>query len=224
VTLPQAIPDPAWQALARHYPALAELPPAQLAQVRAQPVLEWPAGTRLFGEGDACPGAALLLAGEIEVYKRASDGRSLRVYQVRPGETCFATLQALSRGEAYRVAGQTTQATQAVVVPAGLFEQLLRASPAFARMMVVSLSDRLADLLSLVETTAFARVDARLAAALLGHGPTLAVTHQQLAEQLGVSREGVTRTLGDWAAQGIVRLGRGRIDIADPAALRRMAG
>lgn len=220
----QAIPDDTWQALARHYPALAELPPAQAAQVRAQPVLHWPAATRLFHAGDPCPGAALLLSGEIEVYKRAADGRSLRVYQVRPGETCFATLQALSHGEAYRVSGQTTQPTQAVVVPSALFEQLLRSSPPFARMMVVSLSDRLADLLSLVETTAFARVDARLASALLGHGPTLRVTHQHLAEQLGVSREGVTRTLGEWAAQGFVRLGRGRIDIADPAALRRLAG
>ncbi len=217
----QALNDAQWQQLGSFYPALADLPEAAAASLRAQALMHWPAGAPLFREGDACLGAALLLAGEIEVYKRSVDGRSLRVYRVRPGETCFATMQALSRGEAYRVNGQTTEPTDALLVPAPLFEQLLRSSPAFARMMVVSLSDRLADLLSLVETTAFARVDARLAAALLGHGSTLRVTHQQLAEQLGVSREGVTRTLGDWASQG---LGRERVDILQPAALRHLAG
>lgn len=39
------------------------------------------------------------------------------------------------------------------------------------------------------------------------------VTHQELADRLGTSREVVSRILKDWEEQGVLRLGRGRIEL-----------
>ncbi len=81
----------------------------------------------------------------------------------------------------------------------------------------------MADLTGLIDAVAFRKLDQRLAAALLGRGQDLAITHQQLADELGTVREIVTRLLRRFEREGWVRLGRERIHIADSPALRALA-
>jgi CRP/FNR family transcriptional regulator len=51
----------------------------------------------------------------------------------------------------------------------------------------------------------------------------VALTHQQLADELGSVREIVTRLLRGFSDQGLVRLTRGAIEVLDAVALRRVA-
>lgn len=46
------------------------------------------------------------------------------------------------------------------------------------------------------------------------------ISHEALADAIGSRLEVVTRALGDLAQRGILRLGRGRIEILDPDAMR----
>ncbi|MBP7488866.1 MAG: winged helix-turn-helix domain-containing protein, partial [Azospira sp.] len=85
-------------------------------------------------------------------------------------------------------------------------------------------SERLAELMQLVEEVAFHRLDQRLAKLLLAkNGDTLHATHQQLAEELGSVREIVSRLLKGFAAQGLVALGREQIGILDRNGLKSLA-
>jgi len=77
-----------------------------------------------------------------------------------------------------------TRATRLVLIPPSVFEQWL-ALPAFRNFVMGMFADRMADLASLIDAIAFRRLDQRLAAALLGRGPDLSVTHQALADELG---------------------------------------
>ena len=107
------------------------------------------------------------------------------------------------------------------MAPAG-FERWAAFEP-FRRYVFGIFADRLADLMALAEAVAFQRLDQRLAAALLGHGATLKLTHQALADELGTAREIVTRLLRRFEQQGWVRLGRERIELHDAVALRALA-
>jgi CRP/FNR family transcriptional regulator len=66
-------------------------------------------------------------------------------------------------------------------------------------------SERMAELMQLVEEVAFRKLDQRLAALLLGKGRLVPATHQQLADELGSVREMVSRLLKGFAEQGLVR-------------------
>ncbi|MDP3338445.1 MAG: helix-turn-helix domain-containing protein, partial [Rhodoferax sp.] len=79
-----------------------------------------------------------------------------------------------------------------------------------------------ADLTSLIDAVAFQRLDRRLAAALLGRGQQLNLTHQTLADELGTVREMVTRLLRRFEREGWVSLGREQIQIVNGAALRTL--
>ena len=63
----------------------------------------------------------------------------------------------------------------------------------------------------------------RLAQALCAKGPVLHTTHQALADELGTVSEIVSRLLNRFERAGWVKLGRERIELAQPNALRRLA-
>jgi CRP/FNR family transcriptional regulator len=95
-------------------------------------------------------------------------------------------------------------------------------SPAFRVFVFNSLSQRMAHLMALVDDVAFRRVDQRLASRLLLHRQSEATTHQMLADELGTSREVVSRILESFQQSGMIRLGRKRIEILNRVALDRL--
>lgn len=77
------------------------------------------------------------------------------------------------------------------------------------------IADRLADVISLVEEVTFRRMDERLADYLeQSTQATLKITHQQIAADLGTSREVISRLLKDMQQQGKLELGRGWIKLS----------
>lgn len=81
------------------------------------------------------------------------------------------------------------------------------------------ISDRLSDVISVVEEVAFRRVDRRLAGYLLQHtdetSNLMQATHQSIASDLGTSREVVSRILKDFEQQGLISITRGAITLED---------
>lgn len=206
------------------YPVLDELPPTLRAQVAAQAqAIVVPAGAVLFDERQPCQGFPFILRGGIRVIKPAANGRELPLYRVLPGESCIITSSCLLGDADYNARGVTESETELVLLPRALFDGLLD-QPAFRNFVFHLFSERMAELMQLVEEVAFRKLDQRLAGLLLGRGRLVHATHQQLADELGSVREMVSRLLKGFAEQGLVRLSREQVEIIDPAGLRRLAG
>ena len=156
------------------------------------------------------------------VARGAANGRSLELYRVTPGELCVVSTSCLFGQQALTAHGDTTEPTELVLLSPAGFERWSAHEP-FRRFVFGIFADRLADLMALAEAVAFQRLDQRLASALLGHGATLRLTHQALADELGTAREIVTRLLKRFEQRGWVALGRERIELRDAAALRAVA-
>ncbi|WP_119155527.1 Crp/Fnr family transcriptional regulator [Caldimonas tepidiphila] len=211
-------------ALLRHYACLQGLPHERLVEDLAREArwLEAPAGTPLFDEGRPCGGFPFVLDGEVRVLRASAGGRALELYRVAPGEVCLLSACCLFGAAVLPAQGETTQPTRLLVLSPAAFERWAAHAP-FRRYLFGLFAERLAELMALSEAVAFQRLDQRLAAALLGQGPALHTTHQQLAERLGTVREIVSRLLERFEREGWVRLGRERIEIVDAVALRRLA-
>jgi CRP/FNR family transcriptional regulator len=210
--------------LAALYPVLDALPSDLAERLAAEAqAMTVPAGALVFDERQPCRGFPFVLKGGIRVVKLAANGRELPLYRVLPGESCIITSSCLLGRTDYNARGVAESETVLVLLPRTLFDRLLE-QPSFRAFVFGLFSERIAELMQLVEEVAFRKLDQRLAGLLLGRGRELAVTHQQLADELGSVREMVSRLLKGFAAQGLVRLGRERIEILDPAGLRRITG
>jgi CRP/FNR family transcriptional regulator len=206
------------------YPVLGELPPSLRADTLAHHVwhVHAPAGTVLFTEGAPCRGFPMVLHGTVRVACGSQGGRSLELYRVTPGEMCVISTTCLFGQAPLSAEGVALEPTDLMLLSAAGFSALGR-DEAFRRYAFGTLAERIAQLMALVEAVAFQRLDRRLAAALLGHGSVVAATHQDLADEVGTVREIVTRLLRRFEASGHLRIGRGRIELLAPAALRRIA-
>lgn len=211
--------------LRARYPLLATLPPPLfqcLAAEAAYAVV--PRGALLFDERQACGAFPLVLDGAVRVSKAAASGRELQLYRVAPGESCILTSSCLLGGQPYAARGVAETETRLVTLPPALFARLIDEHEPFRRHVFALFSERIAELMQLVEEIAFRRLDERLAALLASRGPLVRSTHQALADDLGSVREMVTRLLRSFAEQGWVRLGREQVEVLDTGALQRLAG
>jgi CRP/FNR family transcriptional regulator, anaerobic regulatory protein len=209
--------------LADLYPVISELPSGMCrsALEQLQP-MSVPAGVVIFDEHQPCQGFPLVLAGGIRVLKPAANGRELPLYRVLPGESCIITSSCLLGHSDYNARGITESETSLLLLPRPLFDEWL-SQPPFRNFVFHLFSERIAELMQLVEEVAFRKLDQRLAGLLLGKGRVIHATHQQLADELASVREMVSRLLKNFAEQGLVRLSREQVEILDPAGLRRIA-
>ena len=206
------------------YPAFEAMPAKLLDDTVAQAVVrQVPAGTVMFDEKNPCQAFPMLLSGSIRVTKTGANGRELQLYRVVPGESCILSSSCLLGGSPYPARGIAESDVTVVGLGAPIFSRLVAEHEPFRNYVFSLFSERIADLLQLVDAVAFQKLDQRLAALLLGKGKVVHTTHQALADELGSVREIVSRLLKSFAEQGLVSLGREQIEIVDAARLRRVA-
>ena len=203
------------------YPSLAQVQPALADLGGTLLPMRVPADTILFSESAACQGFPLVLEGEIKVSRNSGDGRSLELYRVVPGELCLVSSASLFRSQPLSAFGMTTKPSHFLLIRPELFKRWIE-TPAFRNDVLGLFAERMADLTGLIDAVAFHKLDRRLAAALLGRGQQLNITHQALADELGTVREMVTRLLRRFEREGWVSLGREQIQIVNSIALRSL--
>jgi CRP/FNR family transcriptional regulator, anaerobic regulatory protein len=212
------------QQLREHYAWSRDTPDDALdALVAAGTTADIPAGSGVFASGDHCERFPLVLDGTIRVRKVAPDGKEITLYRVGPGESCILTSSCLIGAADYTAGAIAETAVRLLALPQPVFQRLLAGNAAFRGEVFRDFARRMTEMMTLIDAVAFQRLDQRLADRLLGHGAELRISHQQLAQELGSVREIVSRLLGDFAARGYIRLGRGRIELLDAAGLRSVA-
>ena len=175
-----------------------------------------------YGDGSPCANYPLLLEGTVRISKSSPDGHELLLYLLNPGESCVITVVALLGETSFPAAGTADTPLSLLGVPRSVFLEMILKSPAFRVFVFNALSQRMAHLMALVDDVAFRRVDQRLASRLLLQRQPDTTTHQMLADELGTSREVVSRILETFQQSGMIRLGRKRIEILDRVALDRL--
>lgn len=210
-----------------HFPVLAAIDDAVWKEAVAEAMLMTvPAGEAVFREGDLCSNFLLVLDGAVRVQKLSENGREIVLYRVEEGQSCILTTACMLGGKAYDAEAFTETEVHAVALPFNAFQKALHGSRGFREFVFGAYSDRVTELLMLIDSISFGRIDQRLAAHLLDHADDndeLKVTHQELARDLGTAREVVSRMLKDFERRGLVRLGRGRISLQDHERLKQAA-
>lgn len=198
----------------------------QLA-ARAQP-RDYAEGEILFYEGDPCVGVHLITAGAVKIVKTTPSGRQL-VLAAQPAPATVAEVPVFDGGP-YPATVTATETARAYLIPRNDFLAFCKLHPELALRFLEVFGGRLRQLVFLVERITFGNVRQRLAQRLLdlaqaagGKAFTLDQTHEEIASYLGTVREVVTRNLGRFQSEGLIRLNRREILLLDADGLRAEA-
>jgi len=206
-------------------PYFSELSPAELDSIR-QLIFEKTAerGEIILLEGESAETLFFVVSGAVKVFKTSAEGKEQILSIVRPGES-FNEVPIFDDGS-----NPASAQAMGPVVLYGIRKNELKATlqnhPQVAMNIIKVLTERLRQLVSLVEDLSFRHVIGRVAKILLEHAgdgasPGLRLTQQEMAAMAGSTREVVSRSLKTLEEEGLIRLDRHRIVITDKEALRK---
>jgi CRP/FNR family transcriptional regulator len=194
---------------------LSQLSPAALKEFQALAIpTTYPSGSVLFMEGQAPRGVFLLLEGEIKLSLGSSGGKTLILRLARPGEV-LGLMSTLS-GSPYELTGEAMYPCQVAYVRGEDFLRFIAKYPEANQMVVRSLSAHYRAACEQLRTLGLAgSAHEKLAKLLLdwcakeketrdGTRVRLPLTHEEIAELIGTSRETVTRTLSEFRSRRLV--------------------
>lgn len=209
--------SPTAQQLFAVYPDLAEADqPPWLEILEQASVVEFPAKSTLLTAGSSCDAFLLMLDGTLRLYQIAEDGREVTLYRTNPGHICLMSLNSLIHNKPFKANAVTETSIRALMLSAEQFHQAMRVSEQFRTLVLSNLMNSVCEMIQTFYDTAFETLDMRLAC-LLGRlfertgSETLNVTHQELAQDLGTSREVVSRLLKKLENNQCITLSRGQI-------------
>jgi CRP/FNR family transcriptional regulator len=197
------------------FPGLDSRDPALSTELAARPLVRWEAGKVLVRDGGDCSAAPLVLTGSLQVSKATEEGRQIQLYCIGAGECCPLTTSVLLGGDPFPATVSAEVETEAIMVPSDLFVALIGRSTSFRRLVFGQFARRLGAVIELVEALAFRRLDERLKAFLLQEqcDRRLGLTHQEIADRMGTSREVVSRLLRDFESKGWLLTHRGYLEL-----------
>lgn len=191
-------------------------------------IVTLPAGHAICRDGAHCSHLPLILEGTARIYKIGENGREITLYRVEVGESCVLTASCVLSQRPFPAFAECETAVTAALVAPEQVGQWITTCPPWREFIFTLFAERLDEVFGVIDAVLFQRLDQRLASFLLrriGTKPlqSIQITHQELAAELGSSREVVTRLLKDLEGARLVQTGRGRIDLLDIRGLERKA-
>lgn len=191
-------------------------------------IMRMPADMEVFNGKQPMKHFVLLLEGNVRVYQPGPEGREITLYRVAPGDVCILSLTSMLRDQTHNVIAKTESETSALCISETQFRQLMSISEKFRDFILVTLSERLSNMMCLVQDSLFKNMHVRVACQLdrlfrQNRAFRFATTHQAIAQELGTTREVISRILKEFEKENYIQISRGTIEIISYDNIHRLA-
>ena len=206
------------------------LPPAAVQALSAiTSPAAYPKIAMLFVEGQSPRGVFILCGGRVKLSTSSADGKSLIVRIADPGEVLG--LPATITGKPYELTAEVIEPTQANFIARGDFLAFLRQHGEAALRVAQQLGETYHSAIAEMRNIGLSHsVGEKLARFLLdlseshdnGKGEvkvTLTLTHEEIAQTIGASRETVTRLFGEFKRKQLMKVKGSTLIIKNKAGL-----
>jgi CRP/FNR family transcriptional regulator, cyclic AMP receptor protein len=211
-----------------------QLPPAAVKDFDAlKSATTYPEGALLFMEKQDARSVFVLCEGEVKLSISSSEGKTLIMRVARAGE--ILGLMAALSGSPYEVTAETLRPCQVAFVRREEFLGFVAKHPEASQSVVRQMSAQYQGACEQLRTVGLsASAHEKLARLLLtwsagmqstkeGTRIKLPLTHEEIAEFIGTTRETVTRTLSDFKVRHLVAIQGSTLMIPSRAALESFA-
>ncbi len=199
--------------------------PAEMEEiVRATRMQTCKSGRIFYTPGETDEVLFLLKTGAVQIYRMSPEGRKLVIARLPP-YSFFGEMSCIGQGM-YDTFAEAAEDSLICTMSRADVERLLLAKPQVSLRILEAVGRRMVEAERQLEEIAFKGLIPRLAALLLREaegGEVTGLSHQDIAERLGVYRETVTSALNELKTAEIIEIGRKRLTITNRQRLERAA-
>ncbi len=201
----------------KYYPQIAERP-LQEEIAKVGKVMQFKTGEVIMDYGSYVKLVPLIIEGSIKVSREDEDGNELFLYYLQPGETCSMSFTCCMMNKKSEIRTIAEEDTLIIGIPTRFMDEWMGRYQSWKNFVMTSYDNRMLELVRTIDNIAFKKMDERLLHYLekkaeANKSRTLNATHQEIAYDLNASREAVSRLLKQLENDGLVELGRNRIEL-----------
>jgi CRP/FNR family cyclic AMP-dependent transcriptional regulator len=187
----------------------------------------------LFSEGESSRGVYLLCHGTVKVSMASGDGKTLIMHVAHPGEALG--LSSVVSGHEYRLTAETLEPTQVKFIKRDDFLRMLDQFGAVCRSACTQLAAQTENDNEQIRSIALSHSAAEKLAHLVlswcdesGRGTEggtriqVLMTHQDISQLIGTSRETVTRLLKEFRDRGLITIKGSTLTVHNRGALEAL--
>lgn len=162
----------------------------------------------------------VVVEGAIKIMRMDEEGKELFLYYLEPGETCALSLTCCSASKPSEIKAVAEEKTILLGIPLQKHEEWTDQYKQWKDFVANTYQTRFQEMLEALDAVAFKRMDERLMRYIVTkmkqHKTNeLNITHQEIANELGTSREVISRLLKQLEKKKWIELGRNVIYIRD---------
>jgi CRP/FNR family transcriptional regulator len=195
-----------------------------LSALRNAPSVVRSQGFAVFVQGESSLGLWMLESGHVDISRVSGRGKEVVLEVLESGD--LIGLGAAVSGYPHETGAETVDDCRLHLLPRADFLKLMRTDAESSAAVASLLATELSAAHRWIGNTALARSTAARLAKFLLNSPRselAAITHHELAQRIGVSREAVSRILASFRTSGAISPVPGQIALRDRLILQRIA-
>ncbi|MDZ4809938.1 MAG: Crp/Fnr family transcriptional regulator [Bacteroidota bacterium] len=176
------------------------------------------AGDIIMRTGQYIKSTALVLEGQIKIYRENQDGGEFLMYYLGPGQACAVSMICAIQSHTSEIMAKAEENTEVLMIPIQMMDDMMNKYKSWYLFVIQTYRSRFDELLSVVDNIAFRNMDERLEFYLKRHiektgKENIELSHQQIADDLNSSREVISRLLKKMEQRNMVKLHRNMIEV-----------
>lgn len=172
--------------------------------------------TIIIDYGEAIDYIPLVISGSVKISREGDDGREIFLYYLSNGDTCAASFSCCMVKKRSEILAVAEEDSSILMIPMNEANAWLKEYDSWRNFIFNMYDQRMFSMIDMIDRLAFTNLDDQLMDYLERKSTILRTniiesTHQQIAQDLNVSREAVSRLLKKLEHNGKVKLGRNKV-------------
>lgn len=179
---------------------------------------EYEKGEIVHSKDSSCTGLLITLSGNFRTFISASSGRQITLFKLYERDVCMLSASCAFQNLTYDVNLEAQSDATAIIIDSSLLKKLSETNINVMNYMLNLTQDKLSEVMYVLERSIFFSLDERITDYLLEqsryeNSKIIYITHENIANELGSSREVISRILKKFEKDGKIEVSRGKIKI-----------
>lgn len=172
----------------------------------------------IHSNDSSCTGLLVTISGNFRTFISSPNGRQITLFKLYERDICMLSASCAFQNLTYDVNLEAQSDASAIIIDSSLLKKLSETNINVMNYILSLTQDKLSEIMYVLEQAIFFSLDEKITDYLLEqsryeNSKTIYITHENIANELGSSREVISRILKKFENNGKIQVLRGKIKI-----------
>ena len=184
----------------------------------ASHVEEYKVGELIYSKYKSCSGIVLVVKGQLRSFMSSLSGKEITLFRLFQNDLCILSSSCVYQNLSYDINLQAEENSSLIVIDGNFFKEVLNKNLSVQKFILEITQSKLSEIMWVLEQVVFFSLEYRLSDYLINqhylkNSLQIYITHEAIANDLGSSREVISRILKRFEKDNLIQMGRGYIKI-----------